>query len=79
MAAAAGLQPYHAAKVLAPPAVAAIDGGAVSPVAAVQRLLFAARLQPLLVWLLEAMVRDLERVDAAAAAAWQILRQPGGS
>jgi hypothetical protein len=77
VAAAAGLQPYQAGKVLAPPVVAAVDSGAVCTVAAVQRLLFADRLQPLLVWLLEAMVRDLERVDAAAAAAWEVLRAPG--
>ena len=49
--------------------------GYVGRVAAVQRLLFAARLQPLLAWLQRAVVEGRGRPAAAAAVCWELLQQ----
>lgn len=67
------------ALLLAPPVVAAVDGGRAGAVAAVLCLLFAARVQPLLMWLVVEIVATLERPDAAAAAAWEAMQLEGGA
>lgn len=79
MAAAAGWQPAQTAALLAPAIVSAVDGGHVPAVAQAMQLLFNARQQPLLMWLLEAMAAGLERADAAAAVAWEAMQHPGGA
>ena len=77
MAAAAGLRPNSAAALLAPAVVGAVDGGRADAAAAMLQLLFAAHMQALLMWLLEAIVRGTERTDAAAAVAWHAVQKGG--
>lgn len=71
--------PIQVARLLAAPVVAAVDSGRAAAVAAVQRLLFGARMQPLLVWLLVEMIEGMDRPDAAAAAALEGLTEEGGA
>ncbi|KAL4428435.1 hypothetical protein ABPG75_002524 [Micractinium tetrahymenae] len=79
VAAAAGWQPMQTAALLAPAVVSAVDGGHAPAVAQTLQLLFNARQQPLLMWLLEAMAAGLERPDAAAAVAWEAMQHAGGA
>lgn len=74
-----GMQPIQVARMLAAPVVAAVDSGRAAAVAAVQRLLFGARMQPLLVWLLVEMIEGMDRPGAAAAAALEGLNEEGGA
>ena len=73
------MQPIQVARMLAAPVVAAVDSGRAAAVAAVQRLLFGARMQPLLVWLLVEMIEGMDRPGAAAAAALEGLNEEGGA
>lgn len=73
------MPPLQVARLLAAPMVAAVDGGRAAAVAAVQRLLFGARMQPLLVWLLVEVIDGMDRPDAAAAAALEALGEEGGA
>lgn len=74
-----GMPPIQVARLLAAPVVAAVDCGRAPVVAAVQRLLFGARMQALLVWLLVEIIEGMERPDAAAAAALEALGEEGGA
>lgn len=67
------------AALLAPAVVSAVDAGHVAAVAHTLQLLFNARQQPLLMWLLVAVTTGLERPDAAAAVAWEAMHHSGGS
>lgn len=68
------MRPSSAAGLLAAPLVAAVDRGQAGQVAAFLHLLWTEGRLPLLMWLLQAAVHEVGRPDAAAEAAWSVIR-----